>query len=189
MNLDKKASLIFVRVVFSDEWFVADGTTSIAIPFYLAHKRLAALQKYFLYEIEGGTPGWFMQLLRHECGHAIDNAYGLRRKKKRQTLFGKSSTPYDDYYIPKPYSKKHVIHLDTWYAQSHPDEDFAETFAVWLNPKKCLEKRYKDWKVAYQKLQYVDQIMQKIGSTKPKNTSRVFVSTTIENKKNTSPAL
>ena len=31
------------------------------------------------------------------------------------------------------------MHLDPWYAQSHPDEDFAETFAVWLTPEVQLE--------------------------------------------------
>lgn len=160
------------KCYFSDEWFVADGQTSIAIPFYLAHKKLAALEKYHLYEIEGGTPKWFMQLLRHECGHAIDNAYGLKRKKKRQKIFGKSSVPYDDYYIPKPYSKKYVVHLDTWYAQSHPDEDFAETFAVWLNPRGAWRKHYKDWKQAYKKLEYMDEIMHEIGYQRPKITSR-----------------
>ncbi|MCC7460091.1 MAG: putative zinc-binding metallopeptidase [Proteobacteria bacterium] len=157
---------------FSNEFFVADGYASIAIPFYLSHPRLVKLEKDHLHEVEGGTPQWFMQLLRHECGHAIDSAYGLRKRKRRQQLFGKSSTPYDDYYVPKPYSKKYVIHLDTWYAQSHPDEDFAETFAVWLNSRDTWKKRYKDWKVAYQKLQYMDELMLEISSEKPKITSK-----------------
>ena len=75
-----------------------------------------------------------MQILRHEAGHAFDNAYELRRRRRRVRLFGRPSTPYPDFYLPKPYSKSFVLHLDSWYAQSHPDEDFAETFAVWLTP-------------------------------------------------------
>ena len=85
-------------------------------------------------EVEGGTPEWCMRILRHEAGHAIDNAYKLRQRRRRQQVFGPSYKAYPQFYDPKPYSKSFVLHLDSWYAQSHPDEDFAETFAVWLNP-------------------------------------------------------
>lgn len=152
---------------FSDEWFTPDAHTGIAIPFYLSHKRLAKLQEKNLYDVEGGTPATFMKLLRHECGHAIDNAYQLRRRRKRQQLFGKSTIKYQDTYAPKPFSKKFVVHLNGWYSQSHPDEDFAETFAVWLNPRSGWKKRYPKWKGAYQKLQYMDELMQEISHTKP----------------------
>ena len=154
------------HVWFSDEWFTPDGLGGIAIPFFLSHRRLARLQEKFLYEIEGGTPRWFMQLLRHECGHAIDNAYRLRRKRQRQKIFGLSTTPYRDYYVPKPFSRKFVVHLDTFYAQSHPDEDFAETFAVWLNPRSSWRKRYQGWG-ALKKLQYMDELIKSIGHKKP----------------------
>jgi hypothetical protein len=156
---------------FSNEWFTPDGVGGIAIPFYLAHRKLAKLEEKYLYEVEGGTPQWFMQLLRHECGHAIDNAYRLRRKRKRQKIFGKSSTKYEDYYIPKPFSRKYVVHLDTWYAQSHPDEDFAETFAVWLRPKSNWKRRYQGWK-ALKKLEYMNELMEEIGANKPLLTNK-----------------
>ena len=152
---------------FSDEWFTPDAHTGIAIPFYLAHKRLAKLQYKFLYDVEGGTPATFMKLLRHECGHAIDNAYKLRRKRKRQKTFGKSSLKYEDTYVPKPVSKKYVMHLNGWYSQRHPDEDFAETFAVWLNPRSAWKKKYKSWPGAYKKLLYMDELMSEIKDTKP----------------------
>ena len=84
-------------------------------------------------EVEGGTPEWCMRILRHEAGHAIDNAYKLRQRRRRQQVFGPSYKAYPEFYDPKPYSKSFVLHLDSWYAQSHPDEDFAETFAVWLS--------------------------------------------------------
>ena len=130
LELEKKGLGKFrPHVWFSDGWFTPDGVAGIAIPFYLAHKRLAQLEEKKLFEIEGGTPRWFMQLLRHECGHAIDNAYGLRRKKARQKMFGRSTEKYEEYYAAKPFSKSYVVHLDMWYSQSHPDEDFAETFA------------------------------------------------------------
>ena len=106
----------------------------VAIPFYLAHPRLEKLERAQMLEVEGGTPEWCMKILRHEAGHAIDNAYKLRQRRRRQQIFGPSYMQYPDYYTPKPYSKSFVLHLDSWYAQSHPDEDFAETFAVWLQP-------------------------------------------------------
>ncbi len=129
----------------SDDWFTPDGVPGIAIPFYLAHPRLAQLELTQMLEVEGGNPEWCMRILRHETGHAIENAYLLRRRRRRQQVFGKTSEPYPDYYTPKPYSKSFVLHLDSWYAQSHPDEDFAETFAVWLNPSSMWRDRYASW--------------------------------------------
>ena len=105
----------------------------VAIPFYLAHPRLERLERAYMLEVEGGTPEWCLRILRHEAGHAIDNAFKLRQRRRRQQVFGPSYKAYPEYYDPKPYSKSFVLHLDSWYAQSHPDEDFAETFAVWLS--------------------------------------------------------
>jgi hypothetical protein len=113
-------------------------------------------------EVEGGTPDWCMKILRHEAGHAIDNAYRLRQRRRRQQIFGPSYMQYPDYYTPKPYSKSFVLHLDSWYAQSHPDEDFAETFAVWLNPHSDWRARYVDWP-ALKKLDYMDSLMADIA--------------------------
>ena len=103
-----------------------------------------------------------MKILRHEAGHAIDNAYKLRQRRRRQQIFGPSYMQYPDYYTPKPYSKSFVLHLDSWYAQSHPDEDFAETFAVWLNPDSDWRARYADWP-ALKKLEYMDALMRELA--------------------------
>jgi hypothetical protein len=59
-----------------------------------------------------------------------------------------------------------VLHLDPWYAQSHPDEDFAETFAVWLTPNSQWQERYKGWK-ALKKLEYMEQLMADVASKTP----------------------
>ena len=150
----------------SDDWFTPDGVSGIAIPFYLAHPRLARLELNQMFEVEGGTPEWCMRILRHESGHAIENAYLLRRRRRRQKLFGKSSKAYPEHYTPKPYSKRFVLHLDSWYAQSHPDEDFAETFAVWLDPNSMWQERYAGWPVL-KKLQYVDQLMRELAKRDP----------------------
>ena len=72
----------------SDEWFTPDGVPGIAIPFYLAHPRLAKLEFAQMLEVEGGDPEECMRILRHEVGHAIDNAYALRRRPRRRRLFG-----------------------------------------------------------------------------------------------------
>ncbi|HEY7789512.1 MAG TPA: hypothetical protein VIC33_03270 [Vicinamibacterales bacterium] len=158
----------------SDEWFTPDGVAGIAIPFYLADPRLMKLEETQMLEVEGGTPDWCMKILRHEAGHALDNAFDLRRRRKRQRLFGPSSTPYPEYYTPRPYSKSFVLHLDSWYAQSHPDEDFAEVFAVWLTPDSMWQKRYADWP-ALRKLEYMDSVMQSIAGKEPVRPSRRLV--------------
>ena len=149
-----------------DDWFTPDGVPGIALPFYMAHPRLQRLELNQMLEVEGGTTEWCMRILRHEAGHAIENAYRLRRLRRRQELFGKSSKTYPDWYTPKPYSKRYVVHLDMWYAQSHPDEDFAETFAVWLDPESKWQTRYADWP-AYRKLQYVDDLMKNLVGKPP----------------------
>ncbi|MDB4786854.1 MAG: putative zinc-binding metallopeptidase [Planctomycetaceae bacterium] len=145
----------------SEEWFSPDGIPGIAIPFYLAHPRLMRLERRMMMEVEGGTEDWCMKILRHECGHAIDNAYGLHRKRSWTNTFGKYSQPYPENYQPKPYSKSYVLHLDPFYAQSHPAEDFAETFAVWLKPRSAWRKHYAGW-AALKKLEYVEELMAEV---------------------------
>ncbi len=118
-------------------------------------------------EVEGETPEWFMKLMRHEAAHAYSYAYQMQRKKKWQETFGQTSreeTP--DTYRPRPFSHSYVVHLDDWYAQSHADEDFAETFAVWLTPGLDWQKRYAGWK-ALRKLKYVDELMKSLAGKSP----------------------
>src|SRR3990172_1392047 len=144
-ELDAGGIAFPVHFYLSDEWFTPDGATAIAIPFYLAHPRLARLEEAQMLEVEGGEHESCMRILRHESGHAIDNAYRLRLRRHRRRIFGSPSKPYPESYTPKPYSKSYVLHLDAWYAQSHPDEDFAETFAVWLTPASQWQPRYAEW--------------------------------------------
>jgi hypothetical protein len=154
------------HIWISDEWFSPDGVSGFAVPFYLVHKRLTQLERRQFLEVEGGTYNECMMILRHETGHAIQHGYQLQRRREWQRLFGKSSTRYPDAYRPNPASKRFVQHLRRWYAQSHPDEDFAETFAVWLRPRSDWRKRYKGWP-AMKKLEYVDRLMGEIAGTRP----------------------
>ncbi len=158
----------------SDEWFSPDGVPGIAIPFYMAHPRLMRLERKQILDVEGGTHDWFMKILRHEAGHAIDTAYRLRRRKTYRETFGRVSVPYPSYYMPKPYSRSYVLHLDMWYAQSHPVEDFAETFAVWLRPRSRWKAQYRDWP-AIKKLEYVCETMETLREAKPTVTSRQHI--------------
>ncbi len=150
----------------SSEWFSPDNTPGIAIPFYLAHPRLMRLERKMIIDVEGGTWRECMAILRHEAGHVLQHAYALARRRKWQHLFGPSSQRYPRYYQPNPASRHFVQHLRLWYAQSHPDEDFAETFAIWLRPRSNWRVRYAGWP-ALKKLEYVDDLMGEIAKQRP----------------------
>ncbi|MBM3530563.1 MAG: hypothetical protein FJX62_20975 [Alphaproteobacteria bacterium] len=158
----------------SSEWFSPSDTPGIAFPFYLAHPRLMRLERKMIIDVEGGTRAECMRILRHEAGHVVQHAYALHKRRRWQDLFGRSSTRYPSSYRPNPASRNYVQHLRLWYAQSHPDEDFAETFAVWLTPRYNWRKRYEGWP-ALKKLQYVDELMAEIAGQKPLLRRRVEV--------------
>src|SRR6266550_3115084 len=166
-ELDAAGLRARIHFYLSDEWFTPDGATAIAIPFYLAHPRLAKLEETQMLEVEGGEYEWCMRILRHEAGHAIDNAFRLRLRRHRRKVFGSYKKPYPESYTPRPYSKRFVLHLDAWYAQSHPDEDFAETFAVWLTPQSEWRHRYSGWPAA-KKLEYMDALVRSVRGKPPR---------------------
>jgi Putative zinc-binding metallo-peptidase len=155
----------------SSEWFSPDNTPGIAIPFFLTHPRLLRLEKKMIIDVEGGTWSECMAIMRHEAGHVVQHAYQLYRRRRWQQLFGPTSRRYPRYYRPNPASRNFVQHLRLWYAQSHPDEDFAETFAVWLRPRSQWRTRYTGWP-ALKKLEYVDELMTEIAAQRPLLTHR-----------------
>jgi len=161
---------VFLRpdCYLGDEWFSPQGVPAIAIPFYLAHPRLKALELHQMLEVEGGTADWCQMLLRHECGHAVDHAYRFSSRNDWREVFGNPETEYaPETYTPRPYSKSFVRHLPNWYAQAHPDEDFAETFAVWLSAApEDWRQRYRGWK-ALEKLKYVHGLMNEAATSQP----------------------
>ena len=145
----------------------------IGIPFYLTDRRLARIEEEQTGEIENSQ--LIMMLLRHEAGHAINYAYRLYRNPEWVEFFGSFSRPYRDTFQPNPFSRQFVRHLPhhqygRTYAQKHPDEDFAETFAIWLTPRSGWRRRYRNWP-ALRKLQFVDQLMKSIRDGAPKCTS------------------
>ena len=155
----------------STDWFSPEGVPGVAIPFYLAHPRLARLERRQMLQVEGGNRPWCMKLLRHETGHAIDTAYRLHRKPAWRRRFGRASAPYRASYVPNPQSRRFVQNLYDFYAQSHPLEDFAETFAVWLRPGARWRARYHGWP-ALAKLRYVDDLMTQVADRPPLVRSR-----------------
>lgn len=158
----------------SEEWFSPDGVPGIAIPFYLAHPRLMKLERQMMREVEGGNANWMMRILRHEVGHAIDTAFRLRQRARWREVFGPASLPYPETYRARPGSRSFVRHLGEWYAQSHPTEDFAETFAVWLKPNSDWRRTYASWP-AWEKLRLVDEMMREIAGRSPPVRNRAFV--------------
>jgi hypothetical protein len=159
------------HVWLSTSWFSPDGVPGFAMPFFLAHPRLARLEHGRMLEIEGGNHTWCMKLMRHETGHALDNAYRLHRRKRWREVFGPYSSPYVSTYRPRPNSRRFVVNLDHWYAQSHPAEDWAECFAVWLQPGSQWRRDYGGWP-ALRKLEFVDELMASIADQRPLVTDR-----------------
>ena len=161
-ELDAKGIAFHPQCYLADEWLTPDNEPVVGIPFYLAHPRLMELESKRIHEVEGGDKPSCMKLLRHETGHAVNYAYSLHKNKRWKQLFGHFYDEYKDRYKYRPYSRNFVIHLDDWYAQYHPDEDFAETFAVWLAPGSGWKEKYGGWK-ALKKLEYVDVLMRGIS--------------------------
>jgi hypothetical protein len=141
----------------SSDWFSPDGVPGFALPFFLAHPRLVRLERRMCLFAEGAPRAWCMRLLRHEAGHAIDTAYGLHRRPEWRAAFGARSTRYARSYHADPKSREHVRNLPRWYAQSHPAEDFAETFAVWLGSRTL--RSYAGWP-ARRKLELVGRLVE-----------------------------
>ena len=150
----------------SDEWFSPDGVPGVAIPFYLAHPRLLRLERKQMLEVEGGTRDECVRILRHEFGHALQHAFQLQRRTRWREVFGSPSKRYPEYYRPNPASRRYVQHLRLYYAQSHPVEDFAETFAVWLQGPGFWRRRYRGWP-ALKKIVYVDELMKELRGQPP----------------------
>src|SRR5688500_7118993 len=163
-ELDAKGLKHFRPLCYlSDEWGSPAGEPVIGIPFYLGDPRIANLEDA-LNDVE--TEREVMMYLRHEAGHAFNHAYELYRTGQFRGMFGSVRKPYRDDYPFVPFSRDYVRYIPGWYAQKHPDEDFAETFAVWLDPGSRWQKRYASWP-AVVKLQYVDRTARELAEVPP----------------------
>jgi len=151
-------------VYLSDQWGCPDGTPLIGVPFYLADPRLERIEAEMSFGVEGDEES--MRFLRHEAGHAFNYAFRLFDRIDWRGMFGAFGAPYRDRYRVDPLSRDYVRHILAWYAQKHPDEDFAETFAVWLTPDVDWRRAYAGWP-ALRKLEYVDAVMREIADATP----------------------
>jgi hypothetical protein len=151
----------------STEWGVPFGTVAIGIPFYLARPELTELHGEEVGHIEGFDGVDILRYLRHEMGHVVNYAYKLYDSEDWVKLFGSITQPYREDYRPQPFSRRFVRHLPGWYAQKHPDEDWAETFAVWMTPGHDWRADYAQLPTALAKLEYCDRTMQAIAALEP----------------------
>jgi hypothetical protein len=163
-ELESKSISFRPQVYLSDQWGCPDGTPLIGVPFYLVDPQLQRIEE----EMSGGVEddAEAMRYLRHECGHAINYAFKLHERADWKSTFGSFSRPYRDRYRADPFSREYVRHILGWYAQKHPDEDFAETFAVWLTPGLDWAEEYAGWP-ALKKLEYVDHVLPEVSGLTP----------------------
>src|SRR5215469_3253100 len=97
------------HVWLGEEWFTPDGVAGFAIPFYLAHPRLMKLERSQMLEVEGASEGECMRILRHEAGHALDNAFRLHTRRTWSDMFGSYQLTYPESYQPQPSSRDYVL--------------------------------------------------------------------------------
>ncbi|HKU44746.1 MAG TPA: hypothetical protein VJR89_41590 [Polyangiales bacterium] len=163
----ERAGIRFKPLVYlSDEWSCPDRVPIIGIPFYLADPKLSRLEEEMMDGIEASSEEEILSYLRHEAGHAFNYAYKLYDTPEWRQIFGPFEAPYLEEYTPQPFSRRYVRHIPGWYAQKHPDEDFSETFAVWLTPDSNWREYYRDWG-CYPKLEYVERIVREYGPREP----------------------
>ncbi len=161
-ELERRGLRLRPHAWLSSEWFSPEGVAGVAIPFVLAHPRLIRLERRLMFEVEGDTREECLRILRHEMGHAFDTAYLLHRRCAWRRVFGDTRQRYPEVYRPDPASRRFVQHLRLYYAQAHPDEDFAETFAVWLSPRAAWRRRYAGWP-ALGKLETMEALMAEVA--------------------------
>jgi hypothetical protein len=153
------------KCYLADEWGCPDNVPVIGIPFYLADPQLAKLEGEIT-GIEAEDEAEVLMYLRHEAGHAFNYAYRLYRLAEWQQTFGSFQQAYDEEFRATPFSTRYVRNVPGWYSQKHPDEDFAETFAVWLRPDSNWRERYAGTP-ALQKLLYVERLAREYGQKPP----------------------
>jgi len=163
----KGVTRLVPRFHLSTEWGVPFSTIVIGIPFYLARPELTELHGEEIGHIEGLSRSDILRYLRHEMGHVVNYAYRLYDEEAWVKLFGSITQPYLEDYRPQPFSRRYVRHLPGWYAQKHPDEDWAETFAVWMTPGRNWRSEYAQLPTALAKLEYCDQTMARLSAQPP----------------------
>ena len=107
-ELKRKLKRFTPRFYLTDEWGCPSGQPVIGIPFYLADRELARIEKE-TNDLE--SPREIMMFLRHEAGHAFNYAYRLYQRPEWRATFGAYRRRYSDDYRPVPFSRDYVRHL------------------------------------------------------------------------------
>ncbi|MGW8286489.1 MAG: putative zinc-binding metallopeptidase [Candidatus Deferrimicrobiaceae bacterium] len=169
-RLKRRGIKLRPRFYLGEDWGCVSGTANIEIGFYDADPLLKELNK----EIRGWkhVTREVDYLLRHETGHAFCYAYRLYKNKEFRNIFGVKGKFFDTYpatdrFKPHPWSRDFVNPNRDHYAQKHPDEDFAETFGVWLSLPSNWKKVYRSRKGALAKLRFVEDIVGRYGDKPP----------------------
>ncbi|MBI3097755.1 MAG: hypothetical protein HYY93_05830 [Planctomycetes bacterium] len=156
----------------SDEYGCVEGTANIGIAFWDASEPLRRLVKSL--RGDWNTADDVMWLLRHETGHAFCYSYKLYQDREFRRLFRVKghffhTYPEHDRYLHRcnPWSRDFVNPSGDHYAQKHPDDDFAETFAVWLDPHSHWRMTYAHKPGALRKLEYVNRVVADRGRAEP----------------------
>jgi hypothetical protein len=154
-------------VAGEDEFFTYDRATTVSLPWYLFQDRLWWLvnDRHYRYPQDE-----VVRILRHEVGHALNYAFEAWKRADWAVLFGEFDRPYLQAYPVDPTSTDFVRHLhrsgphqNSHYAQKHPDEDWAETFATWLAPGEDWRADYQAGTGARRKLEWVDRAINEAG--------------------------
>src|SRR5262249_58094424 len=136
---------------------------ALPLPCSLARPALPALHPARVGHVAAAGRADIPPSLRHEMGHVVNYAYLLYDREDWVRQFGWITQPYEEDYNPEPFSRRFVLHLPGFYAQKHPDEDWAETFAVWMAPGRDWRAEYADWPVALAKLEYCDRTIKELA--------------------------
>lgn len=158
------------RFYLGEDWGCVTGTNNIEVGFYDADPLLRELNQ----DIRGWShePRVIDYLLRHETGHAFCYMHRLYKLREFRVVFdvrGKffDTYPATDRFKPHPWSRDFVNPNRDHYAQKHPDEDFAETFGVWLEPRSVWRRAYRNKKGALLKLDFVSRLIARYGDKVP----------------------
>ncbi|MBI1883717.1 MAG: putative zinc-binding metallopeptidase [Chlamydiae bacterium] len=150
----------------SDGYGTCEGTANIGLAFWDVDHTLSLIAARYLgeyYRLED-----IRMVLRHEMGHAFCYSYKLYRLKEFRQVFRVKGHFFNTYpvgnrYHRNPWSHDFVNPCGDCYAQKHPDDDFAETFATLLSSKLNWKRRYRHRKGALAKLYYVESLIQEWG--------------------------
>ena len=163
------------RYWLSDEWFTPDGVPGVAIPFYLAHPRLAKLELAQMLEVEGGDEVSCLRILRHEVGHALDNAYELRRRPTRRRLFGNPSRPsIPSTTRPSPTARASSSISTTGMRRAIPTKTSPRRSPSGSIRSRIGRTHYGGWP-ARRKLEYMDRLMRELAQRRPSVKSKRVV--------------